>query len=199
MEPNCCVVGCDRPARALGMCTVHYTRARNGKNMGAPIRQVLRHLPDDERIKAKVLVTGKGCWEWQASRTPLGYGQMRFRGTRELAHRASWVVFCGPIPADPNAAYGTLGVLHRCDNPPCVNPEHLFLGDAHSNAVDSVAKGRWGPRGLKGEAHGRSIATEEIVRAIRASSETARECAVKYGLSIGAVRHIRAGRSWKHV
>jgi hypothetical protein len=198
MAGKCCIVGCDRPARSLGMCSVHYRRARDGKSMAAPVRQVLRHLSDGDRIKAKILVAANGCWEWQASRTPLGYGQMRFRGTRELAHRAAWIVFCGPIPKD-DSAYGTLGVLHRCDNPSCVNPEHLFLGDQRSNAIDSVSKKRWGPRGCKGESHGRAIVTEEIVRAIRASSETARQCAEKYGLSIGAIRHIRAGRSWKHV
>lgn len=198
MATKCCIDGCERIARSLGMCGPHYRRGRDGKNMAAPIRQVLRHLSDADRIKAKVIVAASGCWEWQASRTPLGYGQMRFQGTRVLAHRAAWIVFRGPIPPD-DSAYGTLGVLHHCDNPCCVNPEHLFLGDQRSNALDSVTKERWGPRGCKGEAHGRALVTEEIVRTIRASSATARQCALEYGLSIPAVHHIRARRTWKHV
>ena len=198
---SCCIEGCDREEYSKGMCSVHYNRAREGRNMAAPVRQVLRGLSDADRIRAKVLVTESGCWEWQASRTPLGYGQMRFQGTRELAHRASWVVFKGPIPAD-ESAYGTLGVLHRCDNPPCVNPDHLFLGDQSSNTLDSISKNRWNPdarRGCKGEAHGRAVVTEDIVREIRASTETPLQCAARYGLSIGAVRHILGRRSWRHV
>lgn len=198
MAAKCCIEGCDRPSRSLGMCGPHYRRAHDGQSMAKPVRQVLRHLSDADRIKAKSIVTETGCWQWQASRTPLGYGQMRYQGTRELSHRVSWMVFKGPIPAS-DSVYGTLGVLHKCDNPGCVNPDHLFLGDQRSNAVDSVSKGRWGRRGAKGEAHGRALVTEEIVRAIRSSAATARECAIKYGLSTGAVRHIRARRSWKHI
>lgn len=199
MAGKCCIEGCERPSRSLGMCGPHYRRARDGRTLLGPVREVIRHLSDDERLRAKTRIDPvTGCWEWQASRTPLGYGQMRFRGTRELAHRVSWMLFRGPIPRD-DSSYGTPGVLHRCDNPCCVNPEHLFLGDQQANAKDSVTKGRWGKRGCKGESHGRAIVTEDIVRAIRASSATARECAETYGLSIGAVRHIRARRTWTHV
>lgn len=199
MAEKCCITGCERFARALGMCGPHYRRARDGRSLTTPIREVIRHLSDADRLRAKTkLEPIKGCWEWQASRTPLGYGQMRFRGTRELAHRASWIIFRGEIPSD-GSHYGTLGVLHDCDNPCCVNPEHLFLGTQQSNAEDSVSKGRWGKRGCKGESHGRAIVTEEMVRAIRISPATARECAQEYGLSIGAVRHIRARRTWAHV
>lgn len=199
MAAKCCIEGCERPARSLGMCGPHYRRARDGKDLRAPIRQVIRHLSDADRLKAKVAIDAVSCcWNWQASKTALGYGQMRFRGTRELAHRVSWLLFRGEIPRD-DSAYGTLGVLHRCDNPSCVNPDHLFLGNQAANADDSVTKGRWGKRGCKGEAHGRALVTEEIVRAIRSSSETARQCAGRYGISVGTVRHIRQRRTWTHV
>jgi hypothetical protein len=167
--------------------------------MADPIREVIRNLSDADRLKAKTRINPEsGCWEWQASRTPLGYGQVRFRGTRVLAHRAAWEAFCGPIPSD-ESHYGTKGVLHKCDNPCCINPEHLFLGDQHVNIDDSVSKGRWGKRGNKGEAHGRALVTEQMVREIRESKESARIIAARYGISTGAVRHIRHRRSCAHV
>jgi hypothetical protein len=70
-----------------------------------------------------------GCWEWLAYRNRDGYGRFRALGT-SIAHRASWIIYRG----DP----GRLLVCHRCDNPPCVNPDHLFLG----TAKDAMRKGR---------------------------------------------------------
>jgi hypothetical protein len=199
VEKKCCIEGCVRSASSLGMCTLHYHRARNGKPMDAPIREVIRHLSDADRLKAKTRVNPEtGCWEWQASRTPLGYGQVRFRGTRELAHRAAWEVFKGPIPPD-DSRYGTKGVLHRCDNPCCINPEHLFLGGQQDNCIDSVSKGRWGKRRVQGEAHGRALITEQIVREIRESQEAAAVLSERYGISKGAIQHIRHRRTWKQV
>jgi hypothetical protein len=78
-----------------------------------------------------------GCWEWQAYRDEDGYGSVGSFGNadRMSTHRYSWVLHNGPIPAD-------LFVLHRCDNPPCVRPDHLFLGTVLDNNRDAIAKGR---------------------------------------------------------
>jgi hypothetical protein len=77
-----------------------------------------------------------GCWEWEGELNRKGYGVFRYgKNGRTGAHRASWFFHHGPIP---DAAW----VLHRCDNPRCVNPDHLFLGDNAANVADKVAKGR---------------------------------------------------------
>jgi len=75
------------------------------------------------------------CWEWLGAKDYGGYGQVRIWGKQMKAHRASWEFFFGPIP-------NGLSVLHKCDNPSCVNPYHLFLGDQCDNITDCVIKGR---------------------------------------------------------
>jgi len=191
--------GCNRPVKALGLCAAHYDRARNGKNMADPVRVVSRDPDDLARLKSKVKIDeATGCWVWQASLNTNGYGQFAFKGRPRPAHRVSWELHNGPIPEGENA-YKTANVLHRCDNPLCVNPDHLFLGDQSDNANDAVSKERWGKRGLTGEAHGRAVVTEEIVRAIRASDLSVYKLGEQYGLSAGAVQHIRKRRSRQHV
>lgn len=91
-------------------------------------------MPDvASRFWAKVQ-KGEGCWEWTAS-TERGYGVLWYQRRREGAHRVSWLLSRGEIPPG-------MFVLHKCDNPPCVNPDHLFLGDNQANLRDAAAKGR---------------------------------------------------------
>ena len=76
-----------------------------------------------------------GCWEWQRCKNPAGYGRVGLRGHDWIAHRLMW--FCWH-ESDPGEAY----VLHTCDNPACINPDHLFLGTQADNISDMCAKGR---------------------------------------------------------
>lgn len=87
----------------------------------------------------RMLLARSGCMEWQGPRTELGYGRARFDGAPSKAHRVAWILTNGPIPAG-------LAVCHRCDNPPCCNTSHLFLGTIKDNTRDMVAKkrGRFG-------------------------------------------------------
>lgn len=112
------------------------------------------------------------CWLWTAA-TVRGYGTFRFRGKSRLAHRVSWQVVFGSIPDG-------LDVLHKCDTPACVNPDHLFLGDDGANARDKFAKGR----------HPGTLAEREIDAATGAfgvDMTVMVECLERHGFDVGLV------------
>lgn len=131
------------------------------------------------------------CWLWTGSREKTGYGYMYWPGQRGArgAHRVSYEIFVGPP--------GALFVLHGCDNPPCVNPGHLFLGTQGDNNRDRHAKGRSGD--FRGTKNGRAILDAAKVRAIRKSPEIARIVAARYGVSMSTVHMLRRRETWTHI
>lgn len=139
-----------------------------------------------ERFEAKFeRVPESGCWLWTGAIYPdRGYGAFNCP-PEQLAHRVSWLLYRGPIPAGAH-------VLHRCDVPACVNPGHLFLGDQASNMADKVNKGR--------QSNGRNEAictlTEQQVRAIRADGRRQVDIAADYGVSQCAISDIKRRRTW---
>ena len=128
----------------------------------------------------------EGCAEWPFYRDPHGYGRV----TSQLAHRRVWELAHGPIPVG-------LCVLHRCDNPPCVNPAHLFLGTIQDNNADMIAKGR--KARLIGTGHPRAKLTEVDVMAIRSDDRPQRVIADDYGICHATVSYIKTGQRWGHL
>ncbi len=136
---------------------------------------------------------GPGCWEWAAGRFHRGYGSVWVDGKARKAHRVSFELSRGPIPHN-------LKVLHRCDNPPCVNPDHLFLGTDADNAADRDAKGRAGV--LRGESHGRAAITTEQATEVRdlwLFGACGKALAERFGISRSCVERIATGKSWAHL
>lgn len=116
------------------------TQSRRVFVKSADLRAYLATIPaehDAERARfmKKVRVTST-CWLWTGSTAGTGYGRFSFRGRKNWAHRASYRIFKGDFPDE-------LWVLHHCDVPACVNPDHLFLGVPKDNTQDSIRKGRW--------------------------------------------------------
>ncbi len=147
--------------------------------------------------------TRRSCWLWTGSMARDGYGVIKIGGSNVRAHRAVWERTRGPIPDD-------LCVCHTCDIRACVNPTHLFLGTVGDNNTDRHTKGRDAcgmSNGMntkpstrpRGEKHGRSILTEGMVRAIRASGKSARWLARTLGIGATTVNNIRNGVTWRHV
>lgn len=134
-----------------------------------------------------------GCWMWHAAIAGKGYGNIGLERQRKqvYAHRASYEIHVGEIP---KGRY----VLHKCDNPGCVNPEHLFLGDAGANARDMAAKGRH----LFGERNTESKLNESDVRKIRQLCEDGMKqakIAQMYGICQMTVSRIHRRERWQHI
>lgn len=148
--------------------------------------------PIAERFWSKVAKRSPDeCWEWTGYRGDNGYGQIKRNDLAVRTHRVSWEIHNGPIPDG-------LNVLHHCDNRPCVNPRHLFLGTRDDNMADMAAKGRSAPQ--IGERNGRAKLTEGDVAIIRASPNAEIGIlASLYGVSKHNISSIRRGDSWKHL
>lgn len=131
------------------------------------------------------------CWVWIAGKRRRGYGMFASGpsgGLSSAAHRASWQIRNGEIP------HG-LFVCHRCDNPTCVNPEHLFVASHDENMRDQVLKGR----ARRGSSHNQAKLTEDEVRAIRTSMDTASILAKRYSIHVATVRKIITRKKWAHI
>ena len=168
----------------------------------------------EERFWSRVDKSGE-CWVWTAGRMSTGYGYFNFAKERRGAHRAAWEFTYGPIPDG-------LHVCHHCDNPPCVRPDHLFVGTRKDNMRDMLAKGResqriWdgtqvrlmaegrarnGNRKARGERHPFAKFTEVRVREVRAraaTGESQRALAREFGVARNLIFMIVHRQIWRHV
>lgn len=131
-----------------------------------------------------------GCWTWTSSLLN-GYGRFYVDGKYEFAHRVSYKLFNGPIPDG-------MCVCHRCDNPQCVNPSHLFLGTNLDNIRDRVEK----KRNATGGNHGRSKLNAESVKLIRrelAKGRSPYSVSKDFGVASATIKQIEDGKAWSHV
>lgn len=145
-----------------------------------------------ERFWSKV-VKSDGCWLWDACVNPSGYGCVRYLGRTRLAHRVAWELTNGAIP-------NGLRVCHKCDNPRCVNPSHLFVGTDADNVADMRSKNRQvEPPPLIGVRNHNAKLTAQDVREIRASSESQVRLAAKYGVAQAQISAVKLRQTWGHV
>jgi hypothetical protein len=122
-----------------------------------------------------------GCWIWTRGVTSRGYGAL-YQNGQILAHRFSYQVFKGAIPEG-------LHVLHNCDTPSCVNPDHLYLGTHADNMLDKKRKGRCATTKL----------TDAQVAEIKLSSESGTSLAKRFGVYGSTISDIRTRTTWKHI
>lgn len=194
MKKICSFNGCVNEVRRAGLCGSHYNQKIKGKEL-KPLQLQYHGLTEEDRFLKRVIVKGKDeCWEWTGSRNQDNWhGQWRNKdGEIELTHRASFRLFKCDIP-------GGLFVLHKCDNPICVNPNHLFLGTQSDNIKDMWAKGRANPKPSLGSKHGISKLSENEVLQIRGSTESGKSLSEKYGVTQTTISDIRHRRIWKHI
>ena len=132
------------------------------------------------------------CWEWCGHRHPFGYGWFNDKGRPTNAHRVAYALTHGPIPDG-------YFVCHSCDNPPCCNPSHLWLGTPAENTQDMDVKGRRVVVTRLGTSHHHAKLTPEIAKNIVASKLSNKALAQKYGVTSSAIYNVRKGKSWGHV
>jgi transposase len=158
-----------------------------------------RHLTLPERFWLKVQKGEKAddCWKWNGCKYGMGYGQLsHVSGGKKRsapAHKLSYRIHHGEFDE-------SLLVCHRCDNPECCNPRHLFLGTAKDNIQDKYSKGRGAD--VRGERNPVSRLTEDqiiLIRELRANNESISELAEKFNVSNSQIKRIVSRELWGHI
>ena len=172
---------------------IRHSKRCERKEQRAPIKLISLAITPDiiERFWSKVKKT-ESCWSWIGSRDVGEYGAFSVgKHVQYKAHRVAWYLVSGVDP-------GNLFVLHHCDSPWCVRPDHLFLGTNRDNMEDMARKGRSkkGRPGTRGQASGMAKLTEDQVRAIRTDRRTLTEVAKDYGICFQTVSLIRLRKNW---
>jgi len=180
---------------------VYCSRKCKGKDVRElfKTRQFIWELATEEekgkRIRAHFennVIKGPDCWDWKFKQKKFTYPRMQFnkKVPRIAIHRYSYELYKGPIPEG-------MWVLHKCDNPRCSNPEHLFLGSSDDNINDMIGK----KRHPHGEKHGCAKLTEEKVKEIKSqlSSSSLMALAKKYNVAKKTIVNIKHNRTWKWV
>ena len=141
-----------------------------------------------ERLAELSVAEESGCIRFTGHLDGEGYGRIMVARVKYMAHRLSYSLNKGPIPDG-------YVVRHKCDNPSCINPEHLEIGTQADNIADKVSRGRQ----ARGSGAGRAILTEESVREIRSSPLKVSELSTLYGVSVVSIRNILRRKTWQHV
>lgn len=180
---KCSIDGCNNLVEKKHLCGMHYQRR---KKHGDPL--VVKKAPSrlqptiDKLLRRLTPVKPEDCWEWQGRTNAKGYGCLTINEMNEqLAHRVAYRLWVGDIPEG-------LGVLHKCDNRKCCNPNHFFLGTNTDNTRDMVNKRRQ-----------RHKLNEEDVREIRDRSNSIKYLCEKFAISPQMVTHVRARKSYAYV
>lgn len=188
----CVIEGCERPLYARGWCRKHFDRWCQAGDPLAPDRRASYDPFTDEFWKHVDSLAGpEACWPWIHSTNSHGYGTVGRGGTQYMAHRVAYQLSHGDIPKG-------MYVLHRCDNRPCCNPIHLFLGTHADNMADMKTKGRARGGNRPGEANSRAKLTAAQVREIRQrlSTEPQMALAREFGVSQTTISRILSGKRW---
>lgn len=186
----CKSANCERlvAVKAQGLCSACYQR----KWKDGTLKRVRDHNELsllDRLIKRIGLCRDTGCWLWTAGKTNGGYGTIKHQGKLWRAHVAAFCIFVKPVPPHKE-------VCHKCDNPSCINPKHLFLGTHRENMLDAKVKGRM----ARGERARSTKITETTAKNIKIDitdgSLTQVEIAEKHSVNPSIVRMIKSGRAW---
>lgn len=147
-----------------------------------------------KRFWEKVQIAGPDeCWEWKGGKDREGYGRFSYFGKNQVAHRIAWILTGGEVSEG-------LCVLHKCDNPSCVNPDHLWIGNQLENIKDRTKKGR--DADCRGEKNPSAKLAEEDVLEIRrrlVCGEIQNQIAKIFGVAASTITDIKTKRTWAHI
>jgi len=193
---KCLVNGCEADVRvkSLSLCYKHYVRFKTHSSVG--FKKHARGTLEERFWNFVDKKSEDECWHWTGQILSNGYGRISV-GARnlgnELAHRVSWRL------ANKQEIPEKMVVMHKCDNPKCVNPNHLNIGTHKQNTQDMITKGRKRVVSPKGEGNGKSLLDAEKVRLIRSSKLNHAELGRQLGVSTSCIRGVRTGRTWSHI
>lgn len=196
---KCSVDQCNNKHSEIGFCSMHARRFRRHGDHNIVLCKKQIYETNLDGYEQNVIKNENGCWDWKGKKSTLGYSWYYVNGKRIFAHRFSYEFYNGQILNNNE-------ICHKCDNPSCTNPLHLFQATHKENIQDSIKKGRFKfvPNHLKAKGSNVSSAklNEKNVVLIKKMIKDGignKEIAKKFNVVHGTISHIRVGKTWKHV